>query len=67
MVTITDGSLFLTQEAKCCTAHQLKSGTSHLMNLVYPELNWCKRVKEFGLTVTYSYGYLGNTLAAISS
>lgn len=40
MVTITDGDIFLAQEAKCCSAQQLKAGTSHLMNLVYPELNW---------------------------
>lgn len=67
MVTITDGSIFLTQEAKCCIAHQLKFGTSHLMHFVYPDLNWWKRLEEFGLAVTYSHSYPGNTTAATSS
>lgn len=67
MVTITDGSIFLTQEAKCCISHQLKSGTSHLELLVYPVLNWWKGVEEFGLTVRYSHGHPGNTTAAAAS
>lgn len=67
MVTITDGNVFLTQEAKCCIAHQLKSGMSHFMHLVYPDLNCWKRIDEFGLTVTDSHGYSGATTTATSS